>query len=228
MHTLVLIRHGQSQWNLAKKFTGWTDIDLTDKGVKEAKTAGQALNKHGYIFDLAYTSYLKRAINTLKFALQELDLCWIPEIKSWQLNERHYGSLQGQNKIETAKLHGDEQVHIWRRSYDVKPPLLTEIDPRNPQLEYKYSHLDAKQIPLGESLMNTYERVLPYWQKEIAPKIEADQRILICAHGNSLRALVKHLENLSSEEIVKVEIPTGKPLIYKLDQNLKLLDKFYL
>jgi 2,3-bisphosphoglycerate-dependent phosphoglycerate mutase len=228
MYKLVLTRHGQSKWNLENRFTGWTDVDITEVGESEARSAGKLLKEAGFEFDLAYTSVLTRAIKTLHLILEEMDLLWIPEIKDWKLNERHYGALQGLNKAETAEKHGDEQVHIWRRSYDVKPPALEESDDRNPKNDPRYVGLNPEDLPLVEDLEATVERVLPYWEEEIVPKIKSGKKIIISAHGNSLRALVKHLDGLSGEEIVGVEIPTGKPIVYELDENLKPINKYYL
>jgi len=227
-HTLVLIRHGQSQWNLENRFTGWKDVDLTEAGREEARKGGQLLREGGYDFDLCYTSVLTRAIKTLWIAMEEMDRIWLPVIRHWRLNERHYGALQGLNKAETAEKHGDEQVFIWRRSCDTPPPALTPDDERYPVNDPRYRDLPKSQVPLTESLKLTIERVLPYWHVEIAPKILEGKRLLISAHGNSLRALVKHLDDLSDEEIPKVEIPTGVPLVYKLDDDLKPVEKFYL
>ncbi len=228
MYKLVLTRHGQSKWNLENRFTGWTDVDITEVGESEARKAGKLLKEAGFEFDVAYTSVLTRAIKTLHLILEEMDLLWIPETKSWKLNERHYGALQGLNKAETAEKHGDEQVHIWRRSYDVKPPALEESDERNPKKDSRYADLDPNELPLVEDLEATVERVLPYWEGEIAPKIKSGKKVIISAHGNSLRALVKHLDGLSGEEIVGVEIPTGKPLVYELDSDLKPIKKYFL
>jgi 2,3-bisphosphoglycerate-dependent phosphoglycerate mutase len=227
-HTLVLIRHGQSQWNLENRFTGWKDVDLSEAGREEARKAGDLLHDGGYDFDMCYTSVLTRAIRTLWIVLDQMDRMWLPVVKDYRLNERHYGGLQGLNKAETAAKHGDEQVFIWRRSFDIPPPALTPDDERYPVNDPRYRDLPKDVIPLTESLKLTIERVLPYWESEIAPKIRAGKRVIISAHGNSLRALVKHLDGLSDDEIPKVEIPTGVPLVYKLDQNLKPVEKFYL
>tara|TARA_R110002096_G_scaffold13829_2_gene48657 strand:+ start:1897 stop:2613 length:717 start_codon:yes stop_codon:yes gene_type:complete len=227
-HTLVLIRHGQSQWNLENRFTGWKDIDLTEAGRKEARRGGRLLREGGYDFDACYTSVLTRAIRTLHLALDEMDRLWLPVTKDYRLNERSYGALQGLNKAETAEKHGADQVFIWRRSFDIPPPALTPDDERYPANDPRYRNLPKDIVPLTESLKITIERVLPYWEAEIAPKVRAGQRLIISAHGNSLRALVKHLDGLSDEEIPLVEIPTGVPLVYKLDANLKPLEKFYL
>ncbi len=225
---LVLLRHGESEWNLANKFTGWTDVDLSEQGVKEAEAAGRLLKEEDYKFDIAYTSYLKRATKTLNIVLDIMDMHWIPVIKSWKLNERHYGALQGLNKAEMAKKEGEEQVHIWRRSFDTPPPALTKDDPRYPGHEEKYSELSEEELPAAESLKMTIDRVLPYWQEEIVPKIKSGKRLIISAHGNSLRALVKHLDNISDEEISSLNIPTGRPLIYEFDDQMNVLDKYYL
>jgi len=227
-HTLVLIRHGQSQWNLENRFTGWKDVMLTEAGREEARTAGQALRDGGYDFDECYTSLLTRAIDTLNIALAELDRRWLPVTRHYRLNERHYGALQGLNKAETAKKHGEDQVFIWRRSFDIPPPALTPDDERYPIDDPRYRDLPRNLIPFTESLKTTIERVLPYWEVELAPKIALGRRLLISAHGNSLRALVKHLDGLSDEEIPLVEIPTGVPLVYRLDADLKPVEKFYL
>lgn len=228
MYKLVLIRHGQSQWNLENRFTGWTDVDLTDTGRNEARQAGKLLQEEGFQFDFAYTSVLKRAIRTLWTVLDEMDLMWIPVERSWRLNERHYGALQGLNKKETADKHGAEQVHIWRRSYDVPPPELDADDPRHPRFDPRYQRLKPEQLPATESLKLTVDRFLPYWQEEIAPKIKAGEKVLIVAHGNSLRALVKHLDQMSEEQILELNIPTGIPLVYELDENLKPMSRRYL
>jgi 2,3-bisphosphoglycerate-dependent phosphoglycerate mutase len=228
MHKLVLIRHGESQWNKENRFTGWKDIDLSEKGREEAKAAGQLLKAEGYVFDEAYTSVLKRAIRTLWIILDEMDLMWIPETKSWLLNERHYGALQGLNKAETAAQYGEEQVLIWRRSYDVLPTLLEESDERWLGKDPRYSNIKPEMFPRAEALKETVERVVPYYQNEIAPKIAEGKRLLIAAHGNSLRALVKYLDTISDEDIVSRNIPTGVPLVYELDENLKPTKSYYL
>jgi 2,3-bisphosphoglycerate-dependent phosphoglycerate mutase len=215
---LVLCRHGQSIWNLENLFTGWTDVDLTEKGVAEARDAGRQLNELGIRFDLAYTSVLKRAIRTLWLMLDEMDLMWIPVERSWKLNERHYGALQGLNKAETAAEHGDEQVHIWRRSYDIAPPPLAEDDERHPCHDPRYAGIDA--LPATESLKTTLDRVQPYWEASIAPRLKAGDNVLIAAHGNSLRALVKMLDNISPDEITGFNIPTGVPILYELNDDL--------
>ena len=228
MHTVVLLRHGESAWNKENRFTGWVDVDLTERGREEAHEAGRLLREGGYTFDLAYTSVLKRAIRTLWITLDDMDLMWIPVHKSWRLNERHYGALQGLNKAETAAKHGDAQVKVWRRSYDIPPPALTVDDPRYPGHDPRYGDLKRSQLPLAESLKDTVARFLPYWHETIAPAIHNDQRVLIAAHGNSLRALVKYLDGVSEQEIVELNIPTGIPLVYELDEQLKPMRHFYL
>jgi 2,3-bisphosphoglycerate-dependent phosphoglycerate mutase len=225
---LVLLRHGQSTWNLENLFTGWTDVDLSETGVEEARAAGRLLNGGGYVFDVAHTSVLKRAIKTLYITLNELDLLWIPVTKTWRLNERHYGALQGLNKAQTAAKHGDEQVLIWRRSYDIPPPPLETSDPRHPSHDPRYKGLTSSQLPATESLKETVARFLPYWHETIAPDIKAGKRVIIAAHGNSLRALVKYLDNVPESEIVELNIPTGIPLVYELDQDLKPIRHYYL
>jgi len=228
MLKLVLLRHGESTWNRENRFTGWTDVDLSDKGIEEAKQAGRMLKELGYEFDLAFTSFLKRAIRTLWIVQDEMDLMWIPVKKSWRLNERHYGALQGLNKSETAKKYGEGQVLIWRRSYDIPPPALKKSDPRYPGHDPQYRMLGPSQIPLAESLQDTYRRCLPYWHKSIAPALRAGKRIVIAAHGNSIRALVKYLDAVSEKDIVNLNIPTGIPLVYELDGNLRKLKSYYL
>jgi len=228
MHRLVLIRHGQSTWNRENRFTGWTDVDLTDQGVSEARSGGRLLAEGGFGFDLCYTSVLKRAIRTLWLVLDELDLMWLPVERHWRLNERHYGALQGLNKSETAEKHGDEQVLLWRRSYDIPPPPLELDDPRHPASDQRYAGLDADQLPHSESLKCTVDRFLPLWHKTIGPQIRAGKRVLIVAHGNSLRALVKYLDSISEEKIVGLNIPTGIPLVYELDESLAPLGHRYL
>ena len=225
---IVLVRHGESEWNLANRFTGWTDVDLSEQGVKEAEEAGRLLKEEGFSFDLAYTSYLKRATKTLNIILDIMDLHWIPVIKTWKLNERHYGALQGLNKAETAEKEGAEQVHIWRRSFDTLPPALDKDDKRYPGNEEKYADLSEDQLPTAESLKMTIARVMPYWENEIVPKMEEGKKIIISAHGNSLRALVKHLDGISDDDIPSVNIPTGRPLVYEFDQDLNVKDKYYL
>jgi 2,3-bisphosphoglycerate-dependent phosphoglycerate mutase len=225
---LVLLRHGESQWNKENRFTGWTDVDLTVKGIEEAKNAGQLLKKEGYTFDLAYTSVLKRAIHTLWNVLDEMELAWIPVCRSWRLNEKSYGALQGLNKIETAQKYGEEMVLKWRRSFNMRPPELDIIDKRHPFNDLKYRKLNKKILPSTECLKDTVERFLPFWNETIKPSILADKKVLIVAHGNSLRALVKILDNLSDEDILKVNIPTGIPLVYNLDEKLNVISKGYL
>ena len=228
MPTLVLLRHGESTWNKENRFTGWTDVDLSDRGREEARAAGRLLKEGGYAFDLAYTSVLKRAIRTLWITLDELDQMWLPVIKSWRLNERHYGALQGLNKAETAEKHGEAQVKIWRRSYDIPPPPMTPDDPRSAARDPRYAGLPERDIPFTESLKETVDRFLPYWHEVIAPSIHSGQRVLIAAHGNSLRALVKYLDDISTDAIVELNIPTGIPLVYELDDQLKPLRHYYL
>lgn len=225
---LVLLRHGESQWNKENRFTGWTDVDLTTHGVEEAKSAGQLLKNKGFTFDVAYTSVLKRAIHTLWNVLDEMDLAWIPVFRSWRLNEKSYGALQGLNKAETTQKYGEEQVLLWRRSFDVRPPKLDIDDKRHPVNDNKYNNVEKSLLPATECLKDTVERFLPYWETTIKPDILNNKKVLIVAHGNSLRALVKHLENLSDDEILKVNIPTGIPLVYDLDKELKVLSKGYL
>jgi 2,3-bisphosphoglycerate-dependent phosphoglycerate mutase len=228
MHKLVLLRHGESTWNKENRFTGWTDVDLTDKGREEAKAAGQLLKADGYQFDIVFTSVLTRAIRSANIALDELDQLWLPVQRSWRLNERHYGALQGLNKAETAARHGDDQVKIWRRAYAIAPPPLAPDDPRHPSRDRRYADVPARDLPLTESLKDTVARFLPYWNDAIAPQIRAGRQVLIAAHGNSLRALVKYLDHISDEEIVELNIPTGIPLVYELDDHLKPLRHYYL
>lgn len=228
MSTLVLLRHGESTWNKENRFTGWTDVDLTEKGREEAKVAGQLLEAGGFGFDVVFTSVLKRAIRTSIIAQDELDQLWLPVERSWRLNERHYGALQGLNKAETAAKHGEAQVKIWRRAYAIAPPPLTPDDPRHPARDPRYQDVPPSLLPVTESLKDTVERFLPYWHESIAPRIAAGKRVLIVAHGNSLRALVKYLDGISDEEIVELNIPTGIPLVYELDQSLKALRHRYL
>ena len=227
MYKVVLLRHGESTWNKENKFTGWTDVDLSEKGLVEAKKAGEVLKAEGYTFDLAFTSVLKRAIRTLWITLDELDLMWIPVILHWRLNERHYGALQGLNKAETAQKYGEEQIKIWRRSYDTQPPMLEKSDERYPGNDPRYSNLTEEELPLTECLKDTVERFMPYWSETIAPTIREGKKVLIAAHGNSLRALVKYLDNVSEEEIVGLNIP-GIPLVYELDDDLKPIKHYYL
>ena len=228
MYKVVLLRHGESTWNKENRFTGWTDVDLSEKGRGEAKKAGELLRAEGFVFDVAYTSVLKRAIRTLWYALDELDLMWIPTTKAWQLNERHYGALQGLNKAETAAKFGDEQVLIWRRSYDTPPPELTTDDERYPGHDPRYAGLGSAELPLTESLKETVARVIPYWNDEIAPAIRAGKRVIIAAHGNSLRALVKYLDDMSEQAVLALNIPTGVPLVNELDGALKPIQSYYL
>ncbi|NMC83723.1 MAG: 2,3-diphosphoglycerate-dependent phosphoglycerate mutase [Anaerolineaceae bacterium] len=228
MYKLVLLRHGESDWNKENRFTGWTDVDLSEKGKAEAQKAGRLMKEAGFEFDITYTSVLKRAIRTMFLALDEMDLLWIPMVKSWRLNERHYGALQGLNKAETAKKYGDEQVHIWRRSYDVQPPALTKEDERFPGHDRRYHDLTADELPVTECLKDTVARFLPFWHETVAPAIQSGQRVLIVAHGNSLRSLVKYLDNVSDDEIVELNIPTGVPLVYELDDQLKPIRHYYL
>src|SRR5271165_1021510 len=228
MTKIVLLRHGESIWNKENLFTGWTDVDLSEQGKAEAKRAGELLKAEGFTFDMAFTSVLKRAIRTLWIALDELDLMWIPVIHSWRLNERHYGALQGLNKAQTAAKYGDEQVHVWRRSYDTSPPPLEETDPRYPGADPRYRGLRKAELPLTECLKDTVARFLPYWQETIVPAIQSGKRVLIAAHGNSLRALVKYLDHISDQEIVSLNIPTGVPLVYELDAALKSIKHYYL
>lgn len=225
---LVLLRHGESVWNRENRFTGWTDVDLSEKGIGEAKKAGQVLKKDGFIFDIAFDSVLKRATRTLWIVLDEMDLMWIPIRRSWRLNEKHYGALQGLNKAETAKKYGEEQVLKWRRAYDVRPPALEKSDKRHPSHDLRYKDLPEKDIPATECLKDTVARFLPYWHETIAPVLKSGKRVLVSAHGNSLRALVKYLDNISDEEIIKLNIPTGIPLVYELDENLKPIKHYYL
>ena len=227
-YKLVLIRHGESEWNKLNLFTGWTDVELSELGKEEATNGGKLLKEGGYHFDVAYTSYLKRAIHTLNRVLEAMDEEYIPVIKTWRLNERHYGALQGLNKAETAEKYGEEQVKIWRRSYDVQPPALSETDPRNPALQRTYATVDKKDLPLTECLKDTVARVVPYWEEVIKKDIVAGKSVIIAAHGNSLRALVKYLENISDEDIINLNIPTGVPLVYELSEDFKVLNKYYL
>ena len=228
MKRLVMLRHGQSIWNLENRFTGWYDVDLTEKGREEAREAGELLRAHGFRFDVAYTSVLKRAIRTLWIALDELDAMWIPVTKDWRLNERHYGALTGLNKAETAEKYGDDQVHVWRRSYATPPPALAEDDERHPRFDPRYAGQSAGELPATESLETTLQRVLPYWEAEIAPALQQYDTVLIAAHGNSLRALIKHLQGISDEEITGVEVPTGQPLVFELDDSLRVSEEYYL
>jgi 2,3-bisphosphoglycerate-dependent phosphoglycerate mutase len=228
MTRLVLVRHGESTWNKENRFTGWTDVDLSERGRGEAEEAGVTLRAEGYAFDVAYTSVLKRAIRTLWIMLDRMDLMWIPVHRSWRLNERHYGALQGLNKAETAEKFGEQQVKIWRRSYDIRPPELTPEDERYPGRDPRYRDLTPEELPLTECLKDTVARFLPLWQEVVAPEIREGKKVLIAAHGNSLRALVKYLDDVSEQEIVELNIPTGMPLVYELDANLKPLNRYYL
>lgn len=228
MHKLVLIRHGESTWNLDNRFTGWTDVDLTETGIEQAKNAGRLLKAEGYDFDVAYTSVLKRATRTLWHVLDEMDRTWLPVVNNWRLNERHYGALQGLNKAEVAKQYGDDQVLIWRRSYDTPPPALEASDPRCERADIRYAKLQPDQIPLTECLKDTVARVLPFWDEALAPAILKGKRIVVAAHGNSIRALIKYLDNISDDDIVGLNIPNGIPLVYELDDNLKPICHYYL
>lgn len=228
MYTVVFIRHGQSAWNLENRFTGWVDVDLSEQGVAEADEAAKLLIAEGFDFDLCYTSYLKRAIKTLHQIQDRMDLLWLPVLKSWRLNERFYGGLQGLNKTETAKKYGEEQVHIWRRSFDVPPPAIDPVDPMFPGNQPRYADIPKAELPLAESLKETIARVLPFWNAEVAPAIKAGRKILLAAHGNSIRALVKHLDEVSEKDILELNIPTGVPLVYTLDADLKPLGRRYL
>ncbi|HUX60507.1 MAG TPA: 2,3-diphosphoglycerate-dependent phosphoglycerate mutase [Ignavibacteriaceae bacterium] len=227
-HKIVLLRHGESEWNKENKFTGWTDVDLSAKGIEEAKSAGDILMKEGFVFDMAFTSVLKRAIRTLWLTLDGLNLMWIPVERAWELNERHYGSLQGLNKAETAAKYGEDQVKIWRRSYDIQPPALEKTDPRFAGNDPRYKNLSEAELPLTECLKDTVDRVVPFWEERIVPLVKQGKRIIIVAHGNSLRALVKHLDKIADNEIVELNIPTGTPLVYELDENLSPLKHYYL
>ena len=228
MHKLVLIRHGESTWNQTNRFTGWTDVDLTEVGIEQAKNAGRLLKADGYDFDIAYTSVLKRATRTLWHCLDEMDRTWLPVVNSWRLNERHYGALQGLNKAETAKQYGEAQVLVWRRSYDTPPPALEPTDPRSERGDLRYAKLKPEQIPLTECLKDTVQRVMPFWNEALAPAMRAGKRIVVAAHGNSIRALVKTLDNIADDDIVGVNIPNGIPLVYELDAGLKPIRHYYL
>jgi 2,3-bisphosphoglycerate-dependent phosphoglycerate mutase len=228
MKQLVLIRHGESVWNLENRFTGWADVDLTQKGIDQAIAAGKSLKKAGYEFDIAYTSVLRRAIRTLWYVQDEMNLMWIPVVHSWRLNERHYGALTGLNKAETAAKYGDEQVHIWRRSFDIRPPLLDLSDERNSHDDRRYTKLEQGDIPLGECLKDTIDRVMPLWNESIAPALKLGKRVVLVAHGNSIRSLIKFLDGTSEADIMKVNVPNGKPLVYELDDDLKPKQHFYL
>ena len=228
MKKIVLLRHGESTWNKENRFTGWTDVDLSEKGIEEALAAGKALKKEDFVFDIAFTSVLKRAIRTLWIALDEMDLMWIPVINSWRLNERHYGALQGLNKAETAAKFGEEQVLIWRRSYSIPPPPLESNDERHPRFDPRHKDLNDQDLPLTECLKDTVARFLPYWRETIAPVVKSEKRVIIAAHGNSLRALVKYLDNISDDAIVGLNIPTGIPLVYELENDLRPIRSYYL
>lgn len=228
MYKIVLLRHGESTWNKENRFTGWTDVDLSEKGIQEAKQAAELLKADAYTFDVAYTSVLKRAIRTLWITLDGMDLMWIPVYRHWRLNERHYGALQGLNKAETAEKYGNEQVHLWRRSYDVRPPALEPSDSRYPGHDPRYKTVSAADLPLTECLKDTVARFLPYWFETIVPAVKSGQKVLVVAHGNSLRSLVKHLDNISDEEIPELNIPTGVPLVYEMDNDLKPITHYYL
>jgi len=228
MYKVVLLRHGESDWNKQNRFTGWTDVDLTEKGIEEAIISGQLMKEAGFIFDIAFTSVLKRAIRTLWLALDEMDLMWIPVFNTWRLNERHYGALQGLNKAETSAKFGDEQVHIWRRSYDIQPPALTVDDERFPGNDPRYATLTAEELPLTECLKDTVARFLPFWHNEAVPAIKSGKQVIIAAHGNSIRALVKYLDNVPEDEISELNIPTGVPLVYELDKDMKPIKHYYL
>ena len=228
MHKLVLIRHGESTWNLDNRFTGWTDVDLTPTGVDQAKNAGHLLKAEGFEFDIAYTSVLKRSTRTLWHVLDEMDRTWLPVVNSWRLNERHYGALQGLNKAETAQKYGEAQVLAWRRSYDIPPPALEPTDPRSERTDLRYAKLNPAQIPLTECLKDTVARVMPFWSDALAPALKAGKRLVVAAHGNSIRALVKYLDNISDDDIVGLNIPNGIPLVYELDDELKPIRHYYL
>ena len=228
MYKVVLVRHGESTWNKENRFTGWTDVDLSEKGIEEARKGGRVLKEKGFTFDFAYTSVLKRAIRTLWLIQEEMDLLWLPVVKSWRLNERHYGTLQGLNKAETAQKYGEKQVLIWRRSYDTPPPALERADQRWPGFDLRYSDMDPRTVPLNESLKDTVARFLPYWHDAIVPTIKSGKKVLVAAHGNSLRALVKYLDDVSDDAITEMNIPTGMPLVYELDKDLKAVNRYYL
>ena len=228
MKTIVLIRHGESVWNQENRFTGWTDVDLTEKGVAEATKAGKLMKEKGYVFGKAYTSYLKRAVKTLNVVLDQMDLDWIPVEKDWRLNEKHYGDLQGLNKIETAEKYGDAQVLIWRRSYDVAPNPLAETDPRHPINDIRYSKVDKKDLPATEALIHTVDRILPYWKEVIFPTLKETNQVLVAAHGNSLRGIIKYLKNISDEDIVSLNLPTAVPYVFEFDDNDNLINDYFL
>lgn len=228
MKKLVLLRHGESEWNKENRFTGWTDVDLSERGINEAREAGKVLRENGFFFDLAYTSFLKRAIKTLNLALEEMDQLWIPVKKSWRLNEKHYGNLQGLNKAETAERYGDEQVLVWRRSYDVPPAPLADADERNPRLDPRYKNENPELIPLTESLKETVERMVPYWEGDIRESLKSNSQVLVAAHGNSLRAVIKYLKGISDADIVSLNLPTGIPYVFEFDDNLNLMKDYFL
>lgn len=228
MKKIVLLRHGESKWNKENRFTGWTDVDLTEKGEEEARKAGELLKKEGFVFDKAYTSYLKRAIKTLNIVLDEMYQDWIPVEKSWRLNEKHYGDLQGLNKSETAEKYGDDQVLVWRRSYDIAPNPLTEDDPRNPRFEARYKDVPENELPRTEALKNTVERILPYWKEEIFPSLREADEVLVTAHGNSLRGIIKYLKNISDDDIVQLNLPTGVPYVFEFDDDMNLVNDYFL
>ncbi len=228
MPELILVRHGQSQWNLENRFTGWTDVDLTSQGEHEARQAGKLLAKAGNGFDLAYTSVLKRAVRTLWLIMEQMDLEWIPQVANWRLNERHYGALQGLNKAETAQKHGEDQVRIWRRSFDTPPPPLDDLDPRHPRYDKRYASVDKALLPGSESLKDTLARAMPFWHEVIEPRLKAGKNVIVAAHGNSLRAVIKHLDKISDAQIPRLEVPTGNPLVYRLTEDLRVIDRKYL
>jgi len=228
MNRLVLIRHGESTWNKENRFTGWTDVELSERGIREASEAGKILKKEGFEFKIAYTSYLTRAIRTLWLIQEQMDLLWIPVFKTWRLNEKHYGQLQGLNKLEMAEKYGDEQVLIWRRSYDVRPPALDENDPRHPRFDIRYRHLDPKDIPATEALKDTVDRIVPYWKEEMEPALKKQGQVIVAAHGNSLRGIVKYLKNISDEDIVGLNLPTGIPYVFEFDDQMNLLKDYFL
>ena len=228
MLKLVLLRHGESQWNKENRFTGWTDVDLSEKGIEEASKAGRTLKENGFVFKVAYTSFLRRAIKTLWLTLEEMDQMWIPVYKTWRLNEKHYGNLQGLNKSETAQKYGEEQVLVWRRSYDVPPAPLSDEDPRNPKYDPRYANLTEKELPLTESLKETIERIVPYWLEEIAPTLKKEKEVLVAAHGNSLRGIIKYLKNMSEEAIIALNLPTAVPYVFEFDDALNLQKDYFL
>ena len=228
MKKLVLLRHGESTWNKENRFTGWTDVDLSEKGIEEASKAGRTLKENGFVFKVAYTSFLRRAIKTLWLTLEEMDQMWIPVYKTWRLNEKHYGNLQGLNKSETAQKYGEEQVLVWRRSYDVPPAPLSDEDPRNPKYDPRYATLTEKELPLTESLKETIERIVPYWLEEIAPTLKKEKEVLVAAHGNSLRGIIKYLKNMSEEAIIALNLPTAVPYVFEFDDELNLQKDYFL